>query len=357
MGDRPGLSTILRVLNETRTRATYGAVAEAVDCPSRRLGRLLGRRRPEASFVVNARTGLPTGYAPTDLHRELQRHDHVIQDGDELLRHVAAHLRASEPGEAASPAPTDFDPPRLANWQQFEQLVARLYRKMGYTVVERGGARADGGVDLEIRRDGQRRIVQCKHWSREKVGVSIVRELLGVMHHEGADGAVVACSGRFTPEAVRFARRNPVELVDGRALQRMLRQTNTRSTEGLRIGSPVRGAGRPWRTLARAAVLLALLAVVVIGPGDISAWFVSSFSLGRSGNVPAGVAGAQAVPGTPARAVPAVDPAFERAYRPPASCIASATNPRPDLVACGNHRLRAYRAFLEASSRVEGAPR
>jgi restriction system protein len=50
------------------------------------------------------------------------------------------------------------------NWEDFERLVADTFTRAGYEVRERGGAQADGGVDLVVYRDSQRFLVQCKQW-------------------------------------------------------------------------------------------------------------------------------------------------------------------------------------------------
>ena len=67
------LADILQFLNQSRTRATYGAVASVLGVPARSLGTLLGARRPEASWVVNAETGLPTDDEQADWHSDLHR--------------------------------------------------------------------------------------------------------------------------------------------------------------------------------------------------------------------------------------------------------------------------------------------
>ncbi|KAA3634774.1 MAG: restriction endonuclease, partial [Proteobacteria bacterium] len=253
----------------------------------------------------------------------------------------------------------------------FEKLIAEVYRKLRFQVVERGGAQADGGVDLEIRRDGRRTIVQCKYWSNERVGVSIVRELLGVMHHEGADGAAVACSGRFTPEAEQFARKNQIELIDGQVLKKLLAETNTDVGEHLKIEGRPRWAEHTWRFAAALAVIIVILGIVFLGPRFVGDRIVSMLSLGKSsedpvshassitasstGSNPVGAAAIEdPVRNSPAlRSEPAVEPEFDQSYRPPPECVASATNPSPDLVACGNHRIRAYCAFLEKTQQRE----
>ena len=56
------LDEILRFLNANQIRATYGAVGEVVGVIPRALGVALGHRCPEASWVVNAANGVPTGH-------------------------------------------------------------------------------------------------------------------------------------------------------------------------------------------------------------------------------------------------------------------------------------------------------
>ena len=47
---------ILEFLNRHRVRATYGAVADLLGVLPRGVGAMLGEKRPEASWVVNAQT-------------------------------------------------------------------------------------------------------------------------------------------------------------------------------------------------------------------------------------------------------------------------------------------------------------
>lgn len=83
------LTDILRFLNDARTRATYGAVAGALGVPARSMGAMLGARRPEASWVVNRDTGLPTDYEQADWHPDLLATSDVIRTGRELTLHLA----------------------------------------------------------------------------------------------------------------------------------------------------------------------------------------------------------------------------------------------------------------------------
>lgn len=110
------------------------------------------------------------------------------------------------------------------SWREFEMLVGEAFRLQGYAVVETGGGGADGGVDLELRKDRELHLVQCKQWKTYTVGVSVVRELFGLMAARGAVGGYVVTSGRFTDDARSFAEGRNIRLVEGAALLRLIRQ-------------------------------------------------------------------------------------------------------------------------------------
>ena len=105
---------------------------------------------------------------------------------------------------------------------QYERYVGEYYHRKGYSVTQRGGAGADGGVDLVIAKDGERLLVQCKHWKAFRVGPQPLRELWGLVDHEKAAGAVFVTSKDFTVEAQAFAKGKRLELVDGTQLAVMV---------------------------------------------------------------------------------------------------------------------------------------
>lgn len=112
-------------------------------------------------------------------------------------------------------------------WKRFEDLVAEVYRRQGYSVQETLGGGADGGVDLVLRRNGETSLVQCKRWSGKPVPVQIVRELYGVLTDRRAASAKLIATTSFTPDAVAFARNKPIELVGAYGLLRLLRGVQT----------------------------------------------------------------------------------------------------------------------------------
>ena len=78
------VETVLAYLNREQVRATYAAVAAVVGICPPAMGRALGDRRPEASWVVNAVLGMPTGYKPHQIHPELLRTPKIIRSPQEL---------------------------------------------------------------------------------------------------------------------------------------------------------------------------------------------------------------------------------------------------------------------------------
>ena len=147
-------------------------------------------------------------------------------------------------------------------WQEFEMLVGEAFRRQGYSVRETA-AGADGGVDLELRKDGELYLVQCKQWRATKVGVSIVRELFGAMAAAGATGAYVVTSGVFTKEAQRFAEGRNITLVDGDALQILIAQAQETKAALVEGGSP---NGRPESVYDRPEPVMAATEVLLQCP-------------------------------------------------------------------------------------------
>jgi restriction system protein len=132
------------------------------------------------------------------------------------------------------------------SWQEFETLVGEGFRNRGFDVTERGGAAPDGGVDLALARGHERFLVQCKQWRAQQVGVSVVRELYGVMAAQRVAGGYVVTSGTFTKDAKEFAGGRNIELIDGPRLDALLRdgQSATPAVVHAMERSPKRGAPR-----------------------------------------------------------------------------------------------------------------
>jgi restriction system protein len=132
-------------------------------------------------------------------------------------------------------AQTSLDSLRDLPWKHFEDVLGEAYRRQGYHVEEMLGSGADGGIDLVLRKNGNVVVVQCKRWRGKPVPVQIVRELYGVMIDQRASAAKIVATTTFTADAVEFAKGKPIELVDSKALLRLVRdvQTTNRITASL----------------------------------------------------------------------------------------------------------------------------
>ena len=139
------------------------------------------------------------------------------------------------------------DAVKSMDWREFEMLVGEAFRRQGFTVRETADG-ADGGVDLELQKDRELFLVQCKQWRATKVGVAIVRELFGAMAAAGAAGAFVVTSGVFTKQAQRFAEGRNITLVDGDALQVLIAHAQGSEKEQVEGESSI---GRPKSVQSR----------------------------------------------------------------------------------------------------------
>jgi restriction system protein len=138
---------------------------------------------------------------------------HGMSDAEAIIR--ARYLNWENPRDVLLELQSD----------QFEFLVAALYRHLGYEVRVTQRSR-DGGVDVEATRDepGAREmlLIQCKRYAKT-VGVPAIRESRGVVADRQANKGVVIATGGFTKAARTFASRNKmIELLEFRELNVML---------------------------------------------------------------------------------------------------------------------------------------
>ncbi len=139
----------------------------------------------------------------------------------------------------------DLEWVKRLSWQEFEEQMASVYRNQGYQVDVRGGSSPDGGIDLRLEKEGQTSIVQCKHWKQSKVGVKVVRELLGVVTAARADEGIFVTSGDYTRDARRFGEDNGIQLVGRREFLDLVRQfqRDQRLASGISVETPAKQPG------------------------------------------------------------------------------------------------------------------
>lgn len=84
MVGRMDIGTILATLNRHKIRVTYSAIGQLLNIPAIAVGRRLGDKGPEKSWVVSSRTGKPTVYEANEFHKELFSKPNILRSGEEL---------------------------------------------------------------------------------------------------------------------------------------------------------------------------------------------------------------------------------------------------------------------------------
>lgn len=205
----------------------------------------------------------------------------------------------------------------------FVELVGDYYLREGYR-VERAGAESreqglDGNVDLRLHRGHEHIVVQCKHWRACQLPPDDIHDLLGIAVDEGATGAILVITGEFTAAALRAARNERIQLIDGRTIRALLDpiavlQAAHASDARARANPPVplrsprevrRRAARPY--LVPAMVLAGCL---IVATGILR-------SLPSAAHPTLRKSGVDAVQGLPAPPPPASRPIVARTVRMP----------------------------------------
>ena len=117
---------------------------------------------------------------------------------------------------------------------EFEKYVAGVYRRLGYRArVTR--ASGDGGIDVHLWRDGVHYAVEVKLYARgRRVGREYIQKLWAAQLDAKADAAIFVATCGYTAQAIEFAERHDVILVDGDSLKRMIGAAEHRRRFGRR---------------------------------------------------------------------------------------------------------------------------
>jgi restriction system protein len=141
----------------------------------------------------------------------------------ERLRKEAEEVAARALWEMYHESRTMDDITRMSG-TQFEQFLARLFSRMGYTEIRLTPANDQGGDLLCLSPGGMRVVVQAKRW-KGKVGNDAVQELLGAMRHYGRPYGMVVTNSTFTQAARLLAGTgSDITLCDRRWLEEQIRE-------------------------------------------------------------------------------------------------------------------------------------
>ncbi len=158
---------------------------------------------------------------------ENHRREQELRQRQQRIDAAAASLRDSERSRLAKSLVPRIEELRGLTWQQFEDEVARMFERMGFTVKQTPYV-GDGGLDAILWRDGKKYLVQCKKYGEsQSSGSPELHQFNGVIaaDNAAASGFFVTTS-RFTNEAIEFAEKvrriKAIELIDQDKLIRMM---------------------------------------------------------------------------------------------------------------------------------------
>lgn len=170
--------------------------------------------RPAAAGAPAGRHGMPqapAGFRPAWSHEGAGREPGTRAEADRA--------------DSNRPRAWTIEALRSLEWKRFELLCAKYYEAAGF-FSETIRCGPDGGIDVKLYRVDPEKplaVVQCKAWTNVAVGVKEIRELLGVMAHEKIGRGIFITTSSFTPQAIEFGSKNPLQLLDGMQFVEKLR--------------------------------------------------------------------------------------------------------------------------------------
>ena len=100
------------------------------------------------------------------------------------------------------------------NGVDFEQCLATLISRCGIGSVNTTPKSGDYGVDIIVKTNREKWVIQCKRYSN-KVGINPIQEVYTGKQYYHADVAIVATNSDFTKNAIELAKKTGVELWSG----------------------------------------------------------------------------------------------------------------------------------------------
>ena len=161
--------------------------------------------------------------------RELQeRQKHITAAADELQCSEASRLKSMLNDSKLS---FSIEQLRSMSPWDFEDVVARMFERMGFTVQQTPKVK-DGGRDAILTKDGKKFLLECKRYKDGSVsGEPQLRGLHSAMTTDRADGGYFVTAGGFSKDAIAFSKTVKIKLVDQYDLIRMMLESSPDATK------------------------------------------------------------------------------------------------------------------------------
>lgn len=107
---------------------------------------------------------------------------------------------------------------------EFEEFIAQLFRKMGYTTTTTPYS-GDFGADVIAKKKNETILIQCKRYAEgTNITPEEVQRTLGAMWKYKADKAVFITTSHFSTRAAELDKEAPIELWNKDILHQMVRK-------------------------------------------------------------------------------------------------------------------------------------
>ncbi|MDP3761158.1 MAG: restriction endonuclease [Ramlibacter sp.] len=103
------------------------------------------------------------------------------------------------------------------NWPEFSALLEEGFTRQGYRVE-----RATGAADFSLWRDGGTTLVAARRWKAARPGEEALKALHDAARASDAKSCLYVTLGELSANALAFAKRNNVQLMQGPALAYLL---------------------------------------------------------------------------------------------------------------------------------------
>lgn len=163
----------------------------------------------------------------------------ILSDGDDSI-HSLLNMYAEpiEGGKYFTKRPTPQIPEYLNNLleldpYEFEAFTAKLLELEGYTNVVISGRAGDRGVDVRCNNAaGELVIVQCKRYTKSKIGSTPIQRLHSFANTRGAKEMICITTTDFTPDGYDEAKLTGVKTINRTELEKIVHKHEMFSSSG-----------------------------------------------------------------------------------------------------------------------------
>ncbi|KOY64015.1 hypothetical protein AM629_00860 [Photorhabdus heterorhabditis] len=157
----------------------------------------------------------------------------ILGDGeDNIASLLELYAEPIDGGKYFTKRPVPKIPENIANLLElnpieFENLVAKLLELEGYKNVAVSGRSGDRGVDIRCHdEEGNLVIVQCKRYTKSKIGSTPIQRLHSFGVTRGASKMICITTTDYTPDGYDEARLTNVELIERTKLESLVYKHN-----------------------------------------------------------------------------------------------------------------------------------